>query len=79
MLNAIKIDTNVVDVIVSPPALYCEMVLSSLTPNVGVCAQNVSLTCCGAYTGEIAARQFAGTHEIAYNLKRMIYLKLTLY
>ncbi|GLD91812.1 hypothetical protein PINS_up000345 [Pythium insidiosum] len=57
VLNKVEIDTEQVEVIVSPPAIHIELAQQLLQKNIAVSAQNVSLTGFGAYTGEIAAEQ----------------------
>uniref|UniRef100_K3W7B4 Triosephosphate isomerase n=1 Tax=Globisporangium ultimum (strain ATCC 200006 / CBS 805.95 / DAOM BR144) TaxID=431595 RepID=K3W7B4_GLOUD len=57
VLNTAEIDTEQVDVIVAPTALHLELTQGLIQKNIAVCAQNVSLTGTGAYTGEIAAEQ----------------------
>ncbi|KDO20871.1 triosephosphate isomerase [Saprolegnia parasitica CBS 223.65] len=57
MLNGVTIDTESVEVIVSPPALFVATAQAQLKPEIRVCSQNVSLTGPGAFTGEIAAEQ----------------------
>jgi triosephosphate isomerase len=60
VLNATRVDASKVDVVVAPPALHIGLVQPLLQRNIAVCAQNVSLTGTGAFTGEIAAEQLVG-------------------
>ena len=60
VLNNAKLNSDNVDVVVAPPMIYVDYVMSNLNKQIGVSAQNVSITCCGAYTGEIAAEQLKG-------------------
>lgn len=60
VLNATSVDAGKVDVVVAPPSLHLGLVKPLLQRNMAVCAQNVSLTGTGAFTGEIAAEQLIG-------------------
>lgn len=60
VLNATPVDPERVEVVVAPPALHAGLVLPLLDRKIAVCAQNVSLTGTGAFTGEIAAEQLLG-------------------
>lgn len=60
-LNGMKINAETVDVVIAPSALYVDMMQSKVVKSVQVASQNVSLTDCGAFTGEIAASQLKGT------------------
>ncbi|GAB9474978.1 hypothetical protein Gpo141_00012087 [Globisporangium polare] len=64
VLNKVEIDTEQVDVIVAPPALHLDLAQQLLQKNIAVCAQNVSLTGLGAYTGETAAE-----HLVDFGIK----------
>lgn len=64
ILNKVEIDTEQVEVIVAPPALHLDLAQQLIQKNISVCAQNVSLTGAGAYTGEISAEQLLGAFEI---------------
>ncbi|KHN99617.1 triosephosphate isomerase [Metarhizium album ARSEF 1941] len=55
-LNKATLDPEV-EVVVSPPALYLQLVRDSLRSSVEVAAQNVFDKPCGAFTGEIAVSQ----------------------
>ncbi|KAG3118266.1 hypothetical protein PI124_g3483 [Phytophthora idaei] len=57
ILNKTVVDPSQVDVIVAPPSLHLDQVQQLLQRDIAVCAQNVSLTGLGAFTGEIAAEQ----------------------
>ncbi|KAF0694227.1 Aste57867_14886 [Aphanomyces stellatus] len=57
LLNGITVDTESVEVIVAPPAIFLGTAQAKLKPEIQVSAQNVSLTGPGAFTGEIAAEQ----------------------
>ncbi|ETP37913.1 triose-phosphate isomerase [Phytophthora nicotianae P10297] len=59
ILNKTVVDRSQVDVIVAPPSLHLDQVQQLLQRSIAVCAQNVSLTGLGAFTGEIAAEQLA--------------------
>jgi len=54
IINKLSFDEHRVEVIVSPVFLQIPYVLSAVTPNIQVAAQNSSETGLGAYTGEIA-------------------------
>eukprot|EP00490_Sorites_sp_Unknown_P010113 CAMPEP_0114657598 /NCGR_PEP_ID=MMETSP0191-20121206/14202_1 /TAXON_ID=126664 /ORGANISM="Sorites sp." /LENGTH=242 /DNA_ID=CAMNT_0001877369 /DNA_START=51 /DNA_END=779 /DNA_ORIENTATION=+ len=56
ILGLNKIETKGIDAIVAPTPIYLSLVLSTLK-TFKVCAQNVSATDTGAYTGEIAPEQ----------------------
>ncbi|RHY04533.1 hypothetical protein DYB36_000610 [Aphanomyces astaci] len=55
MLNGVTVDTESVEVVIAPPAIFLATAKANLKPEIQVSAQNVSLTGLGAYTGEIAA------------------------
>ncbi|KAK1948471.1 Triosephosphate isomerase [Phytophthora citrophthora] len=57
ILNKSVVDSSQVDVVVVPPSLHLGQVQQLLQRDIAVCAQNVSLTGLGAFTGEIAAEQ----------------------
>ncbi|KAL3673865.1 hypothetical protein V7S43_001552 [Phytophthora oleae] len=57
ILNKSTVDSSQVDVVVAPPSLHLDQVQQLLQRDIAVCAQNVSLTGLGAFTGEIAAEQ----------------------
>eukprot|EP00644_Phytophthora_capsici_P005861 jgi/Phyca11/98455/e_gw1.2.400.1 len=57
ILNKSVVDSSQVDVVVAPPSLHLDQVQQLLQRDIAVCAQNVSLTGLGAFTGEIAAEQ----------------------
>ncbi|KAG7391216.1 hypothetical protein PHYPSEUDO_005577 [Phytophthora pseudosyringae] len=59
ILNRSVVDPSHVDVVVAPPSLHLDLVLQLLQRHIAVCAQDVSLTGLGAFTGEIAAEQLA--------------------
>lgn len=72
VLNATRVDAGKVDVVVAPPALHIGLVQPLLQRDIAVCAQNVSLTGTGAFTGEIAAEQLVGAlHRLALDVIRM--------
>ncbi|KAG7396617.1 hypothetical protein PHYBOEH_001991 [Phytophthora boehmeriae] len=76
ILNKTAVDPSQVDVVVAPPALHIDLVQQLLQSNIAVCAQNVSLTGLGAYTGEIAAEHlldFGLTWTIAGHSERRAY------
>ncbi|RLN59718.1 hypothetical protein BBJ29_009695 [Phytophthora kernoviae] len=76
ILNKTAVDPSQVDVVVAPPALHLDLVQQLLQRNIAVCAQNVSLTGLGAYTGEIAAEQlvdFGLTWAITGHSERRAY------
>ena len=50
---ALKICGFIVEVVVAPPALYLKQVVSDVTKNVAVSAQNCYKASKGAFTGEI--------------------------
>ncbi|KAE8719113.1 Triosephosphate isomerase [Hibiscus syriacus] len=55
-LNSAKLESDV-DVVVSPPFVYLDMVSSSLTDRIKVSAQNSWIGKGGAFTGEISVEQ----------------------
>ncbi|KAK8568004.1 hypothetical protein V6N13_105947 [Hibiscus sabdariffa] len=55
-LNSAKLESDV-DVVVSPPFVYLDMVSSSLTDRIEVSAQNSWIGKGGAFTGEISVEQ----------------------
>ncbi|RHY03179.1 hypothetical protein DYB25_011190, partial [Aphanomyces astaci] len=55
MLNGVTVDTESVEVVIAPPAIFLATAKANLKPEIQVSAQNVNLTGLGAYTGEIAA------------------------
>ncbi|KAI9914092.1 hypothetical protein PsorP6_006662 [Peronosclerospora sorghi] len=57
LLNKIEIPSDTLEVVVSPTSLHLALAKSLLHDKIALCAQNVSLTGTGAYTGEIAAEQ----------------------
>ncbi|CAH0474115.1 unnamed protein product [Peronospora belbahrii] len=58
LLNKIEINQKTLEVIIAPSSLHLFYVKSLLqNHDIAICAQNVSLTGIGAYTGEIAAEQ----------------------
>lgn len=64
LLNKVEIDTEQMEVVVAPPALHLETVQRLVQQKINVCAQNVSLTGMGAYTGEISAE-----HLVDFGIK----------
>lgn len=68
VLNATHVDAGRVEVVVAPPTLHLGLVQPLLQRNIAVCAQNVSLTGPGAFTGEIAAEQLVGEPQAAPQL-----------
>lgn len=75
VLNKVEIDTEQVDVIVAPPALHLDLAQQLLQKNIAVCAQNVSLTGLGAYTGETAAEHLVGTPFFACAFAYLLHLR----
>ncbi|KAH7481926.1 hypothetical protein PRIC1_009607 [Phytophthora ramorum] len=76
ILNKTAVDPSQVDVVVAPPSLHLDLVQQLLQKNIAVCAQNVSLTGLGAFTGEIAAEQlvdFGLTWTITGHSERRAY------
>ncbi|KAE8690658.1 Triosephosphate isomerase [Hibiscus syriacus] len=59
-LNSAKLESDV-DVVVSPPFVYLDMVSSSLTDRIEVSAQNSWIGKGGAFTGEISVEQLKDT------------------
>ncbi|OWZ23262.1 Triose-phosphate isomerase [Phytophthora megakarya] len=57
ILNKSVVNPSHVDIVVAPPSLHLDVVQRLLQRDISVCAQNVSLTGPGAFTGEIAAEQ----------------------
>jgi triosephosphate isomerase len=58
LLNKTAVDPSKLDVVVAPPSLHLRLVQQLLQlQNVAVCAQDVSATGLGAFTGEVAAEQ----------------------
>ncbi|OAQ70129.1 triosephosphate isomerase, active site protein [Pochonia chlamydosporia 170] len=55
-LNEATLDAEV-EVVVSPPALYLQLVRDTIRSSIEVAAQNVFDKPCGAYTGEISVSQ----------------------
>lgn len=53
-LNKAQFDKNEIDVIICPPALHMSSARTLLDERFNVCAQNVSKTGNGAYTGEVS-------------------------
>jgi len=56
-LNKANYDTSKIDVMVAPISIHIASVKALLKENIKVCAQNMSATGNGAYTGEISAEQ----------------------
>ena len=53
LIMALKICGFIVEVVVAPPALYLKQVVTDVTKNVAVSAQNCYKASKGAFTGEI--------------------------
>ncbi|GMF19899.1 unnamed protein product [Phytophthora lilii] len=76
ILNKSAVDPSQLDVVVAPPALHLDLVQQLLKRDIAVCAQNVSLTGLGAFTGEVAAEQlvdFGITWTITGHSERRAY------
>jgi triosephosphate isomerase len=55
LLNKLKFDQAKVEVVVAPMIIHIPSAKAMLHDHIKVCAQNVSASPCGAYTGEVSA------------------------
>ena len=52
-----QFDVSRVEVVVAPPSMYIPAAKNLLDPKIQVCAQNISATNSGSFTGEMSAEQ----------------------
>jgi triosephosphate isomerase len=58
VLNKLKFDAKKLEVLVAPMTIHIPSAKAMLNTHVSVCAQNISQTANGAFTGEVSAEQF---------------------
>lgn len=57
VLNQMKYDQKKVEVVVAPMIIHIPSAKAMLPSHIQVCAQNIGMNACGAFTGEISAEQ----------------------
>ena len=57
VLNQMKYDQKKLEVVVAPMIIHIPSAKAMLHSHIHVCAQNIGMNSCGAFTGEVSAEQ----------------------